>query len=60
MELRFLQHMSPVLGLCIGSVVFCQTYDFELIVVDNDYNHGSKPGWSVPAQRLGMGLTSCL
>ena len=36
-------------GLMAGPLAasaFCQTFEFELIVIDSDYNVGSKPGWS--------------
>ncbi|MHC4403948.1 MAG: FG-GAP repeat domain-containing protein [Planctomycetota bacterium] len=41
-----LHYFGPILGLFVGSLALCQTYDFELLVIDSDYNEGSKPGWS--------------
>ena len=43
---RLIHCMVTGVMLLAGSSAFCQSYDFELLIIDNNYNEGTKPGWS--------------
>ena len=34
--------LAGLLAGPFGAAAFCQTYEFELMVIDSDYNDGSK------------------